>query len=163
MESKHYKIIFKKFEIGKHVEYTINLSCENDPSINIDFKDRYSNLKDLHEGFKKEANSLNFPKFPPKKLWGNTEEKFLAERKIKLQHYFNTILGSKDFMQLKTLNRWINDLINTYSAKKNKNKSDDKLINIGNNNQNLTKSIDNNETVNKTHNSASHVKNHAGN
>lgn len=161
--TKHYKIIFKKFEIiDGHVEYLINISCENDSSINIDFKDRYSRLKDLHESFKKEADSLNFPKFPPKKLFGNMEEKFLLERKIKLQHYFNTILGSKDFSQLKSLNSWIDGLIKNY-LKSNKNKSDDKLVNIKDNNNPSSKSIGQVQNFsNQMPNTSSTTKNHNG-
>lgn len=148
METKQYKIIFKKFEvINGHVEYTINLSCENDLTINFDFKDRYSKLKDLHDSFKKEADSMNFPKFPPKKLWGNLEEKFLSQRRIQLQHYFNTILGSKDFYNLKSLNNWINELMSTYHKplpNKNEKKSSDKI-------PDLSKSSDqSNPTINKS-------------
>ena len=133
--TKHYKIIFKAYgEIkGGYIEYTINLSCENDTEINFDFKDRFSNLNDLHTAFKKEANSINFPKFPPKKLWGNKEEKFLLERRIKLQHYFNTILGSKDFSKLISLTKWIDELLSLY-YKPNKNKSSDKLADLSENN-----------------------------
>ena len=163
--SKHYKIIFKKFEDQSgHVEYTINISCENDSSINLEFKDRYSRLKDLHEAFKKEANSLNFPKFPPKKLFGNLDDKFLLERKIKLQHYFNTILGSKDFSKLKTLNKWIEDLVNVQNkSSKDLNKSDDKLTSTSDNNQNSARSAGNNQanTSNKS-NTASVPKNQNG-
>lgn len=132
MESnKHYRIIFKNFEIlSGHVEYIINLICEKDSSINVEFKERYSNLKDLHESLKKEANSINFPKFPPKKLFGNLDEKFLNERKIKLQHYFNTILGSKDFSQLKTLNKWIETLIKKYNKTNKDNAKQDNKSNF---------------------------------
>ena len=166
MEStKHYKIIFKKFEIlSGHVEYTINISCENDSSINIEFKDRYSRLKDLHEAFKKEANSLNFPKFPPKKLFGNLDEKFLLERKIKLQHYFNTILGSKDFSKLKTLNKWIEDLVNVHNkSNKDLNKPDEKLTTSSDINQDPARSAGNNQanTGNKS-NTASNPKTQNG-
>ena len=56
MESnKHYRIIFKNFEIIQgHVEYIINLISEKDSSINVEFRERYSNLKDLHESLKKD-------------------------------------------------------------------------------------------------------------
>lgn len=128
--SKHYRIIFKNFEITQgHVEYIINLISEKDSSINVEFKDRYSNLKDLHESLKKEANSINFPKFPPKKLFGNLDEKFLNERKIKLQHYFNTILGSRDFSQLSTLNKWIENLTKNHNKNKDNQKHEGKTAN----------------------------------
>lgn len=137
MESnKHYRIIFKNFEITQgHVEYIINLISEKDSTINVEFKERYSNLKELHESLRKEANSINFPKFPPKKLFGNLDEKFLNERKIKLQHYFNTILGSRDFSQLSTLNKWIENLIKNYNKNKESQKQEGKTANANDANQ----------------------------
>jgi hypothetical protein len=150
MESnKHYRIIFKNFEItGGHVEYVINLICEKDSSINVEFKERYSNLKDLHETLKKEANSINFPKFPPKKLFGNLDEKFLNERKIKLQHYFNTILGSRDFSQLSSLNRWIEGLIKNHNKyNKDNSKIDGKTNNQNDNNQGQNQANKNNKLI----------------
>ena len=161
--SRHYKIIFKKYEdISGYIEYTINLSCENDSSINIDFRDRFSRLKDLHEAFRKEADSLNFPKFPPKKLFGNKEEKFLAERRIKLQHYFNTILGSKDFSKLKSLTNWIDELLRLHNkSNKNTNKADNKSNESKEINTNLTKSMENNQANSKP-TSPSSLKNHNG-
>ena len=137
MESnKHYRIIFKNFEISQgHVEYIINLISEKDSSINVEFKERYSNLKDLHESLRKDANSINFPKFPPKKLFGNLDEKFLNERKIKLQHYFNTILGSRDFSQLTTLTKWIESLVKNHNKNKDNQKQEGKTTNANDFNQ----------------------------
>lgn len=149
-KNKHYRIGFKNYEIlSGHVEYSITLICENDNKINVEFKDRYSNLKDLHEAMRKEANSINFPKFPPKKLFGNLDEKFLNERKIKLQHYFSTILGSKDFSQLPSLNKWIEGLINNFNkANKENLKGDGKQTNS--NDGNLQKNIKSQQGINSS-------------
>jgi len=162
-ESRHFKIIFKKYELKDGVvNYLINLSSENDSSINLDFKDRFSRLNDLHEAFRKEADSLNFPKFPPKKMFFNTEEKFLAGRKVKLQHYFNTILGSKDFSRLKSLNVWIDDLIKKYNkSSKSLDKSENETNKSNKNLPNLKKSIENSQG-NANGKSNTSPKNHNG-
>jgi hypothetical protein len=163
-ESRHFKMIFKRYEINNGVvNYLINLSCENDSSINFDFKDRYSRLKELHDAFRKEADSLNFPKFPPKKMFGNLEEKFLSERKIKLQHYFNTILGSKDFSKLKTLKIWIDELIvNFNKTNKTLNKSENEKNKSKENLPNLNKSIGNSQDNNTSSKLVSSPKNQNG-
>ena len=117
MESKNYRMKFVKYLKGDYVQYQIRLICIEDNSINVEFLERFSNLKDLHESFKKEANSINFPKFPPKKFFGNSDEKFLNQRMTALEHYFNTILGSKEFSNLPSLKKWIDGLIKKYNKK----------------------------------------------
>ncbi len=145
----------RNFEIlNGHVEYIVNLISEKDGSINVEFKERYSNLKDLHESLKKEANSINFPKFPPKKLFGNLDEKFLNERKIKLQHYFNTILGSRDFSQLTTLNKWIESLIKNFNKSKDSHKQEGKITNANDSNHS-SNSVNKNLKVNPNNNQQS--------
>jgi len=164
MESnKHYRIIFKNFEISQgHVEYIVNLISEKDNCINVEFKERYSNLKELHESLKKEANSINFPKFPPKKLFGNLDEKFLNERKIKLQHYFNTILGSRDFSQLSTLNKWIESLLKNYNKNKDSQKQEGKITKANDSNQSLN-NINKNTKLNQNNLQINNVAKEAGN
>jgi hypothetical protein len=81
--------------------------------------ERFSSLKNLHENFKKEANSINFPKFPPKKFFGSTDEKFLNQRQTALEHYFNTILGSKEFSNIPSLKKWVDEMIKKYNRSSN--------------------------------------------
>jgi hypothetical protein len=114
-KSKNYRLKFVKYIKREHVDYLIRLICLEDDKINVEFSERYSAFKDLHEVFKKEANSLNYPKFPPKKYFGNTDEKFLNQRQTALEHYFNAILGSKEFSSLPSLKRWIDALILKYN------------------------------------------------
>ncbi len=112
---KNYRLKFVKYIKRDHVDYLIRLICLEDDKINLEFLERYSVFKDLHESFRKEANSINFPKFPPKKIWWNTEEKFLNQRQTALEHYFNTILGSKEFNNLPSIKKWIEGLITKYN------------------------------------------------
>jgi hypothetical protein len=105
---KNYRLYFINYKKrGDHVEYIMRLNCIEDSKLFAEFAERYSTLKDLHDVMKKEASSINFPKFPPKKFFGNTDEKFLNKRQTDLQHYFNAILGSKEFSQLPGLKAWI--------------------------------------------------------
>jgi hypothetical protein len=114
-KSKNYRLKFVKYIKGDFVQYLIRLVCIDDTSINVEFLERYSTLKDLHESFRKDANSINFPKFPPKKFFGSTDEKFLNQRMTALEHYFGTLLGSKEFANLATLKKWVDGLIKKYN------------------------------------------------
>lgn len=113
--TKNFRLKFVKYLKGDFVQYQIRLVCIDDSSINFEFMDRYSNLKDLHEVFKKDANSINFPKFPPKKYFGNNDEKFLNQRMTALEHYFGTLLGSKEFSNLNSVKKWVEDLTKKYN------------------------------------------------
>jgi hypothetical protein len=106
-KNKNYRLKFVKYLKGDYVQYLIRLMTIEDISIGIEFYERFSTLKDMHEVFKKEANSINFPKFPPKKFFGSTDEKFLNQRMTALEHYFNTILGSKEFANMPSLKKWV--------------------------------------------------------
>jgi hypothetical protein len=107
-KQKNYRIYFINYKKrGDHVEYIMRLNCIEDSRIFAEFAERFSSLKDFHDIMKKEANSTNFPKFPPKKFFGNTDEKFLNKRQTDLQHYFNDILGSKEFSLLPSVKSWI--------------------------------------------------------
>ena len=116
---KNYRLKFVKYIKRDHVDYLIRLIFLEDDKINVEFLERYSVFKDLHESFKKEANSINFPKFPPKKIWWNTEEKFLNQRQTALEHYFNTILGSKEFNNLPSIKKWIEGLVSKHNRTNN--------------------------------------------
>jgi hypothetical protein len=113
--TKNYRLYFINYKKRDHVEYFVRLNCLEDNSINVEFMERYSSLKELHDEMRKETNSVNFPKYPPKKFF-NLDEKFLNQRQSELQHYFNTILGSKEFSQLPSLRRWISGFIKKYNV-----------------------------------------------
>ena len=115
---KKFRIQFLKFVKRKtHVEYLIRLICPDDSTINLEFFERYSKMLELHILLKKESISKNFPNFPEKcyLFWKNSDENFLNERLIELQHYFSLIFNSEEFSQLKTLNEWVENLIKKYN------------------------------------------------
>ena len=128
-KTKVFRIQFLKFVKNQdHVDYHIRLISPEDNSINVEFFERYSALYDFNEVFKKQANSINFPKFPSKKWIGNTDEKFLNKRLIDLQYYFNAIFGSKEFSQLPSLKKWVDELIKKYN--KNPTQGKEKIVEI---------------------------------
>ncbi|EAR94435.2 PX-SNX-like domain protein (macronuclear) [Tetrahymena thermophila SB210] len=76
------------------------------------FTSRYSMLRELYHSLKKEISdfsSLNLPKFPGKKWFGNTDEKFLSERKRDLQIFFSALSKCKVAMQSKTVQELITE------------------------------------------------------
>ena len=100
---------------GDHVEYQIHLFNDK---LSAEFTQRYSSLRDFHEALKNEAKDPNFPKFPPKKFFGNTDKQFLNQRMVGLQHYFSCILSSKDFSNLKSVRNWVNDVVKKHGKAK---------------------------------------------
>jgi hypothetical protein len=108
-KNRNYRIYFINYKKrGDHVEYIIRLNCIEDNNLYAEFTERYSTLKDLHDAMKKEATKAsNFPKFPPKKFFGNTDEIFLNQRQTELQKYFNQLFSSKELSNLPSLRQWI--------------------------------------------------------
>ena len=102
---------------GDHVEYQIKLFNDH---TSAEFTQRYSALRDFHEALKNDAKDPNFPKFPPKKFFGNTDKQFLNQRMVGLQHYFSCILTSKEFSNLKPVKNWITDILKKYGKSKDK-------------------------------------------
>ncbi len=113
---KNYRLKFVKFIKEKnYVEFQIRLICLEDDRLNVEFFERYSNLREFHEIFKKESGSINFPKFPPKKYIGSTDDKFLSQRQTGLEVYFDAVLGSREFSGLPSLRKWVDNLIKKYN------------------------------------------------
>lgn len=135
---------------GDKVYYKILLYTKEDDNIKLEFCERYSELRELHEKLKKDIkNKKNYPEFPPKKLIGNSEEKFLRHRQSSLQSYFRSILESSEFSQSKPVKLWIIDNFKKHYKLNNNNKdglinknsideSNHKSILDGNNNKNNT-------------------------
>ena len=84
------------------VIYTIEIKLNNKQSIII--TERYSELLNLHNAMSKEAK---LPSFPPKKFFGNTDEKFLAQRQLGLNEYYEIITSSHIYSNLPSFKTWI--------------------------------------------------------
>ena len=82
--------------------YTIEIKLNNKQSIII--TERYSELLNLHNAMSKEAK---LPNFPPKKFFGNTDEIFLNQRQLSLNHYYEIITSSHIYSNLASFKSWI--------------------------------------------------------
>lgn len=162
-KTKNYRMKFVKFLKGEYVQYQVRLICLDDNTINVEFLDRYSTMKDFHEVLKKEANSINFPKFPPKKFFGSTDDNFLKQRSTALEYYFNTILGSKEFSNIPSLKKWIDGLIKKYNkpsgGEKNKNSGGSNQITGNNGGNQVRPRMDSNPNQNNGTNQQSFLRN----
>ena len=109
MESKIYKVnVINHSRVNDHIEYV--LSIENlQKGNNFSFSDSYTSLRKLYELMKKEASSKNFPPFPPSKLFGYEEEKFVIKREKELNAFFEAISSDEKFSKLPSLINYIED------------------------------------------------------
>lgn len=124
-KSKGYRLfIVNHAKQGDHVEYLIRLSNMED--ISIEFLERYSSLMNLHENLKRETSSQSFPRFPPKKFFGSTDERFINQRQTELNAYFEGIFSSKELSQLPSMKKWIDDALKKYKKDQSKMASLDK-------------------------------------
>ena len=117
MESQSYKInIINHTRVDGRVCYVV--SVENlGTGLNFSFSERYTNLRNLYELMKKESANKNFPSFPPNKLFGYEEEKFVITREKDLNEFFEKINSNENFSKLPSLIKYIEE-----NLKKNPNK-----------------------------------------
>ena len=103
METISYKInVINYTKIEGHIFYVV--SVENLlTGINISLSQRYSNLGNLYEAMKKESGNKIFPSFPPNKLFGYEDEKFVKTRKKDLNAFFEKINSNQNFSKLPAL------------------------------------------------------------
>ena len=106
-----YVIKIKEYElVGEHIEYIIEVT-HKESGDSWKFRRRYSHLRDSHKQLK--AIDGRVPEFPPKKIFGSKNPRFLMQRKSDLEDYFNEVakLGKlvesgvgKDFLKPKDAN-----------------------------------------------------------
>ena len=73
-----------------HIEYRLRI--DGPANITFHLRDRYSNIRSLCSVVRKQlppAAARNVPQFPGKKLFGNTKEGFIENRKERLQIFLN--------------------------------------------------------------------------
>ena len=111
MESKRYKInINNHIRIDGHALYILTIENINTGTI-ITFNENYTKLRNLYELMRKEASSKNFPQFPPKKLFGYDDEKFVVKREKELNAFFEEINKNEKFSKLPSLIKYIEENI----------------------------------------------------
>ena len=107
MESKGYKIkVIGHTKIETQTEYIISIEKNE---VNFTFSERYKILKLLNDLMKKSTKNNAFPKFPPKKLFGTEDEKFIIKREKELNDYFEIISNHPEFSILPPLIKFIEE------------------------------------------------------
>lgn len=110
---------------GDHIEYFIKMTSSEDSNFSIEFLERYSNLKTLHDKLKSEnASSSSFPIFPPKKFFGSTDAKFLTQRQGDLNNYSIEINKATALYNLPSYQKWIVSILQKHLSSPPKEKSD---------------------------------------
>lgn len=83
-------IKIKEYElVGEHIEFILEIYDKN-LGENWKFQRRYSFLRDAHKQLKSLDNRV--PEFPPKKIFGSKNPRFLEQRRSELENYFTAIL-----------------------------------------------------------------------
>lgn len=72
-------------QVGEHIEFIIEVT-QKETGESWRFRRRYSHLLEIHRQLKSIDNRV--PEFPPKKLFGSKNPKFLMQRKSDLGSYF---------------------------------------------------------------------------
>ena len=141
MEQKKIKIrVDKHSKIDGHITYFLILEMEGKSYTVLK---RYSELKTFHDSIRKETKSNSFPNFPPKKFFGKSEE-FITKRQQELNVFFEGICNSKEFINLPSFVKFIENCKKT--MKENKvaveKKEEKKEINILKKRMSLNTTID---------------------
>ena len=90
-------IKIKEYElVGEHIEFIIEV-YDKVTGDSWKFQRRYSALRDAHKQLKSLDNRI--PEFPPKKIFGSKNPKFLEQRRSELETYFNTIVKMPRLME----------------------------------------------------------------
>ena len=117
MEGKRFKVnVTNHDKIDGHVTYFLNI--ETDSKMNFTIPKRYSELKTLNDLLRKETTNNTFPKFPPKKFFGFNTEEFINKRQQELNTYFTAISNSKEFSNLPSFIKFIEDCIKNQNNNK---------------------------------------------
>ena len=65
-------------------------------------------MRDLHVACEKTKFRNDLPVFPPRKLFGSTDEAFIEKRKKELENYYNTLLKSINMEEIPELLQFLN-------------------------------------------------------
>ena len=115
MEQKKIKIrVEKHSKIDGHITYFLILEMDGKSYTVLK---RYSELKTFHDSIRRETNSNSFPKFPPKKFFGKSEE-FITKRQQELSAFFEGLCNSNEFINLPSFTKFIENCKKTMRENK---------------------------------------------
>ena len=128
MESKKIKISIKEHSKSEgHIEYILLIEIDGH---SFKVPKRYSELKTLNDSLRRETNSNNFPKFPPKKFFGFVNEDFINKRQQELNTYFEGICNSSEFSSLPSFLKFMDDCKQHMKGNKSKDEKKEEPKNI---------------------------------
>ena len=119
MENENYNLkVISHIKVENHIEYFINI--EN-PGLNdgVFFTEKFTNLRNLYDLMKKESKTKKFPSFPPNKLFGYEEEKFVIQRAKELDKFFQEINKNPNFNKLPSFIHYIKSKLKQKNVKNN--------------------------------------------
>ena len=100
----------KEYElIGDHIEFILEVYDKN-LGENWNFHRRYSYLRDAHKQIK--SLDSRVPEFPPRKMFGSKNPRFLEQRRGELEEYFNAIVKIPKILE----NSFVKDLLRPQDA-----------------------------------------------
>eukprot|EP00357_Protocruzia_adherens_P035190 CAMPEP_0115003612 /NCGR_PEP_ID=MMETSP0216-20121206/18716_1 /TAXON_ID=223996 /ORGANISM="Protocruzia adherens, Strain Boccale" /LENGTH=128 /DNA_ID=CAMNT_0002369453 /DNA_START=38 /DNA_END=424 /DNA_ORIENTATION=- len=105
-EEQTYKFRFTGTEKSDHTKYIVEIT---DVKANKTWKkkDRYSKMRLMHTNLGREIKTKSAPEFPPKKWFGNMEDKFVVKREQLLQNYYGAVGGIPELVKTKVFQEWI--------------------------------------------------------
>jgi PX domain len=90
-------IKIKEYEtVGEHIEYIVEV-YDKVSGDTWKFRRRYSYLRNFHKQLKSLDSRL--PEFPPKKVFGSKNPRFLEQRRSELENYFNALVKIPKLME----------------------------------------------------------------
>jgi hypothetical protein len=93
--SIQFKVTVVRFDVSDHATYLIKIIGPKNISFHI--RDRYSMLREMQNQVKNNIrNGKSLPEFPAKKMFGNLDEAFLAQRRTSLEVFLNTFLSNPE-------------------------------------------------------------------
>ena len=83
-------------QVGEHIEFIIEIQ-DKETGESWKFLRRYSYLRDAHKQIK--SLDSRVPEFPPKKIFGSKNPRFLEQRRTDLENYFNAIVKNSKLLE----------------------------------------------------------------
>ena len=120
MEDENYCLkVISHIKVENHIEYFINIDNRG-LNNGVYFTEKFVNLRNLYDLMKKESKTKKFPSFPPNKLFGYEEEKFVIQRAKELDKFFQEINKNPNFNKLPSFIKYVKSKMNQQNLKSNK-------------------------------------------
>ncbi|CDW75537.1 domain containing protein [Stylonychia lemnae] len=112
------KVTFFKHSIELGVVYHHFKVESRDAQIQLEIKDRFSNMKALRDLLKRRFPATKFPNFPPRAILNSLTTSNIKKRQEKLQKFFDELLLIKSEEVSQEVTRYILDLIDGLQSRR---------------------------------------------